>query len=330
MATRARRSGLVIGAGAALGGAWALGALQALADAEGYEAARADAVVGTSAGSVLAAMIGSRVPMDDMVRRLSGHHGGLEGTGPVNALDVEPDHVRASLGTIPRPRMLPASPLLAVRTFTRPYSHTLMTLAAALAPQGRGDLTPVRVVLEEVGVGKWPKRPQTWIVAMDADRGRRVVFGRADAPEVPLADAVLASCAAPGYFPPVSIDGVRYVDGGAVSMTNADVLRGAELDEVLVLAPMCVRDAASGRSVPQRLDRRLRGYANRRLASEIARLTARGTGVRVLAPGAEDWRAMGTNVMDPRRREAVFESAVRTTAELLAHGRWQQHEAVAG
>jgi len=324
-AARTRR-GLVIGAGAALGGAWALGALTALADVQGYDPAEADVVVGTSAGSVLAAMIGSHVPLSDLVARLSGYGDELGGTAPVNALDVERDLVYAALGDIPRPHLLPANAVLAARTLARPHAHTLMTLAAALAPRGRGDLTPVRALVDSLADG-WPTRPTTWIVAMDANSGRRVVFGRDDAPAASLADAVAASCSAPGYFPPFAIANRRYVDGGAVSMTNADVLEVAGLDEVLVLAPMCMRERDRASSVLARFERRLRNYANRRLEAETRRLSAQGIHVRVLAPGASDLTAIGANVMDPRRRDQVFETAVATTRTLLDHDRWTPQSA---
>src|SRR3978361_2369206 len=100
------RHGLVIGAGAALGGAWAVGALCALAEAEGYDARAADVVVGTSAGSLLTAMGALGTTPAGMALRLSGHPELVEGTEPVNPFDV-PDHVHRALEDIPRPIPLP-------------------------------------------------------------------------------------------------------------------------------------------------------------------------------------------------------------------------------
>lgn len=310
------RRGLVIGAGAALGGAWAVGALCALADVEGYDATAADVVVGTSAGSLLAAMIGLAVPPQAMAFRLSGPPEDVEGTEPVNPFDV-PDHVHRALTGIPRPIPLPGNLLLAARTVGRPDRHTAMTAAAALAPRGRGNLAPIGELVEEYGGRSWPDRPRTWVVAMDFDSGRRVVFGRAGAPEASLPEAVMASCAAPGYFPPAVVGGRRYVDGGAVSVTNVDVLLREHLDEVLVLAPMVAYEPDHPRSPAAILERRLRRHLTRRLDGEVGRLAATGTRVRVLAPGAEDLAVIGANVMDARRRRIVFETARRTTTERL-------------
>jgi len=133
------RRGLVIGAGAALGGAWALGVLSVLAEQEGFDPAASDVVVGTSAGSVLAALIGCGVSPDVMAQRLSGGAEEVEGTEPVNPLDV-PDHVHRALSDVPLPFPLPGNLALAARTLGRPGRHTAMTLAAAMAPRGRGSL----------------------------------------------------------------------------------------------------------------------------------------------------------------------------------------------
>ena len=315
---RPARVGLVIGAGAALGGAWALGALCALQRTEGFEPAEADVVVGTSAGSVLAALIACGVPPARMAEGLAGGPAEVEGTGPVNPLDVV-DHVGLALGALPRPVPLPGNLALAARTLRRPDRHTLMTAAAALAPRGRGSLAPLgRLVDLHHDGAAWPERPRTWVIAMDFDSGRRVVFGRSDAPPAGLADAVMASCAAPGYFPPVALGGRRYVDGGAVSVTNADVLVREHLDEVVVLAPMAMaaRDPRPGAIA--HLEGRLRRYAGARLDREAGRLRAGGARVRVFAPTAEDLAVIGPNVMDPRRRRAVFETAVATTTARLA------------
>lgn len=309
------RRGLVIGAGAALGGAWALGVLCALRDVEGYDPGDVDVVVGTSAGSVLAALTASGVPLDRVVERMSGGSAEVDGTAPVNPLDLSDSVQRASQFLLPV--LLPGNLALAARVLGRPDRHTVMTTAAALAPRGRGSLAPVGELVRELCPEGWPERPRPWLVAMDFDDGRRVAFGRPGAPPAPLPEAVTASCAAPGWFPPVPIGNRRYVDGGAVSVTNADVLADEDLDEVLVLAPMAVSGPDPRRGPAARLEGRLRGYATRRLDREVGRLTAAGTRVRIFAPTAPDLVATGPSVMDAGRRRLVFETARRNTAARL-------------
>jgi NTE family protein len=237
----------------------------------------------------------------------------VAGTGPVNAFDVH-----RALAAIPHPVLLPGNLRLAARTLGRPGRHTMMTFAAGLAPRGRGDLSPLAGLIDGAADGNgWPQRPTTWIVSMDFDAGRRVVFGRQGAPAATLAQAVTASCAAPGYFPPARIGDRRYVDGGAVSVTNADVLVRSGFDEVLVLAPMATFARAPRWSALARADWQLRRRFTRRLAMESTRLTAAGTAVRVIAPTERDLAVIGVNVMNPARRREVLETAMVTTRDQL-------------
>jgi NTE family protein len=89
------------------------------------------------------------------------------------------------------------------------------------------------VIAARLPVDRWPDRPFL-VTAVDAVTGDRVTFG-ADA-GVPLVDAVTASCAVPGVWPPVTLGGRRYVDGGVASLTNADLAAGS--DRTVVLSPM--------------------------------------------------------------------------------------------
>jgi NTE family protein len=165
--------------------------------------------------------------------------------------------------------------------------------------------------------GSWASG-RTWIVAVDFDTGRRVMFGRPGAPRVPLADAVVASCSIPGWYEPAVIDGRRYVDGGVRSSTSLQSLAQAGLDEVYVLAPMASLLPDRPSRAAERLERRVRRMITRSLLREAAVLRARGTRVTVLTPGPEDLAAMGANVMDPRRRQPVLDISLRTSAATLA------------
>jgi NTE family protein len=304
-----RRTGLVLGAGGVLGAAWTIGALCALQENEGLDARDADFIVGTSAGSILAALLGAGTPPED----LRDHQLGV----PIEGLDY--DYDTGSGGRTPgRPRFGIGSPALLWRTARHPLHVTPMAALASLLPPGRGSLAPVAMLIEEVtGPDGWSPHPQLWVVAMDFDSGTRIVFGRQDAPRVLLAQAVSASCAIPGWFAPVVIDGRRYVDGGAYSQTSADVLAGLDLDEVYVLAPMASFVADKPSAVLQRLERHWRQQTTRRMLREVDRVQAGGTDVTMIAPGPEDLAAFGPNVMDPARRELVLETAQRTTLAAL-------------
>jgi NTE family protein len=193
-----------------------------------------------------------------------------------------------------------------------------MGALSAVLPQGRGSLDPIGTLVDAVcPKGAWAAHPQTWIVTMDYDSGRRVAFGRGSAPHASLRSAVMASCAIPGWYTPVRIGGRRYVDGGACSPTSVDLVLPLGLDEVVVLSPMTSLSYDAPTSVAGRLERRLRRLSTRRVVGELKKVAATGTKVVFLGPTAADLEAIGANLMDPRRRASVLDTSLRTSAAAL-------------
>jgi NTE family protein len=163
----------------------------------------------------------------------------------------------------------------------------------------------------------WVDAP-TWIVAVDYDSGQRVVFGQDGAPAAMLGDAVVASCSIHGWYEPTVIGGRRYMDGGVRSSTSLDLMAQADVDQVYVLAPMASTVTDHPRRPQERLERRLRRLITHALLREARALRSRGIRVTMLTPGPEDLAAMGANLMDPRRRDAVLGTSLRTSAAALA------------
>ncbi len=296
-----------------LGAAWTIGALSALQEQYGWDPREAEVLVGTSAGSVLASFLACGVS----VEQLLNHQKGVVVEGDPR---IEYDYETDSGGALPpRPRLGIGSAKGVVNTALHPWRVTPMAALSAVLPQGRGSLAPVGRVVDAVcPVGEWAPHPQTWIVAMDYDNGRRVAFGRDGAPRAALRDAVMASCSIPGWYAPVQIGGRRYVDGGACSPTSVDLVTRLGLDEVVVLSPMTSLDYDRPTSVAAKIERRFRRVVTRRLVGEVKKVAATGTRVTLLGPGAEDLAVIGANMMDPRRRERVLETSLRTSAATLA------------
>ncbi|NEE02459.1 patatin-like phospholipase family protein [Phytoactinopolyspora halotolerans] len=308
------RRGLVLGGGGLLGAAWTVGALTAIEDATGVDMRTVDHILGTSAGAVTAAMLGAGVS----VRQLYGHQLGRPVDGPLAGYLWDYDH--ATGGSRPmRPRLGVGSPRLVTRNITRLRKLPPTAVLAAFLPEGRGDLRSIGDLVAAVSPdGAWSPHPGLWIVAMDYESGRRVPFGREGTPEAPLSEAVMASCAIPGWFAPVVIDGRRYVDGGACSATSVDLLAGLGLDEVFVVAPAVSFSSDRPRALLSRVERKWRVRVTRRCLRETDKLRAEGTKVTILCPGPDDLAEIGGNVMDTTRRLRVLETSVRTSAELLA------------
>lgn len=313
------RRGLVLGGGGVLGASWMIGALAALQDAYGWDPREAEVLVGTSAGSVLSGLLGCGITVDTLVN----HQRGIPAPGDPG-VDFDPDN--ASGGPLPpRPKMGIGSTSLLAQAVRHPRRLPPLAILSGLAPQGRGQLDAVGALIEaaveaaESGDG-WAPHDATWIVTMDYDTGRRVPFGRAGAPPALLRDAVMASCAIPGWYAPVTIDGRRYVDGGTCSPTSLDLLAGRGLDEVVVLAPMVSFEMDEPASLVGRVERRFRRAMTKRVLREAAKVRRHGTAVTILGPGREDLETIGVNLMDPRRRLRVLDTSLRTSAAALKAG----------
>ena len=292
------RIGLVLGAGGILGHAFHAGALAALAEVTGWEPREAKVVVGTSAGSVVGALLRAGVSARDHYARITGAPVSVAGARLFEQIgQSEPLPAPSGFGW---PFM--ASPATWLSAARRPWATRPGVLLAATLPAGRIPTDAIGVGLRRVYGTAWASRP-LWICAVRLGSGERVVFGRDDAPAAPLADAVRASCAIPAFFAPVAIDGARYVDGGAWSTTNLDVLAGLDLDLIVVSSPMSMvpRTVRVGLDVPARL------LCHWQLVQEQLRVRLRGTPVVVLEPGKAVQGAMGLDAMNPRKRRAVAE-----------------------
>src|SRR6516165_10624210 len=309
-----RRTGLVLGAGGVLGAAWMTGALASLAKRLPCAAGDVDLIVGTSAGSVLAAALRCHAPFEDVVAWQRGQATGLLRESAALAAHDRP------LPPLPRWRF--GSVPLAWTALVTPHRVPPWVAASAWLPHGRGQHTALRSL-----VGALHQRAQspapwvgdhTWIAAVDYDTGQRVLFGRDGAPRASLPDAVVASCSIPGWYEPAVIGGRRYVDGGVRSMTSLDALGGTDVQDIYVLAPMASTEPDHPFQPHLQMERRLRQVLTVILVRQAKALAARGKRVTVLTPGPRDLAAMGINLMDPRRRQDVLELSFRTSADALA------------
>jgi NTE family protein len=323
------RVGLVLGAGGLLGSAWMTGALAALAGRLDRPLGEFDHVVGTSAGSVLGAALRCGMGVDELLAHQRGTDSGrlAEDLGDCDLPDMRSIERESGDGLPPIPRPWIGSPRLLASAIAHPLSINPVIAACGLLPAGRGRMgSLIRMVAalqERLGstADGWVPGAPLWVVAVDYDSGRRVAFGRAGGPPSSVAEAVLASCAIPGWITPQVIGGRRYVDGGISSSTSLGLLArpGApELDEVFVLAPLASHAYDRPTDPVAGVERRVRHLITRWLDAEVRAVRATGVRVTVLTPGPADLAAMGGNLMNPRRREQVLETALATSSAALA------------
>ena len=216
------------------------------------------------------------------------------------------------------PKIGPGSWSLALRTLTQPARYTPTAAFSGWLPRGLIDNEPLRDQIRRAVPRGWGPHPGLWIVACDYATGRRVAFGRDGSPPAELADAVAASCAIPGFYYPVTIDGRSYVDGGMYSTSNLDILRDEELDLVVCLNPTSTLHPIRALDPREWWSVAMRRASGRRLGSEARKLRARGVRVVLVQPTAEDLQTMSRNLMSTRNRNRVIEIARRTVAAQLA------------
>lgn len=318
-----RRTGLVLGAGGVLGAAWMTGALACLQDRLPCAASDVDVIVGTSAGSVLAAALRCHAPVEEMIAWQLGRATGILSESAALAARDGP--------LPPLPGWRVGSVRLALATVLTPHRVPPWVGACAWLPPGRGRHAALRSLVSALhrrhhqqaargGPAPHWVGGRTWVAAMDYSTGKRVLFGREDAPRASLPEAVVASCSIPGWYEPATIGGHRYVDGGVRSATSLDVLRGTQVQDVYVLAPTASTEPDYPLLPYLWWERRRRQVITHGLLRQAQALCAQGKRVTVLTPGPRDLAAMGINRMDRRRREAVLDLSLRTSADALRKG----------
>ncbi|MFD4190443.1 patatin-like phospholipase family protein [Amycolatopsis thermoflava] len=271
---------LVLGGGGVAGIAWQTGLLHGLSES-GVDVLGADRFIGTSAGSTVAAQITSGTALAELFRRQVDP--ALQ--SPEIPADVDAETIAEMFGA-------------AVSGATDAKDARRRIGELALAARTVAEADRLKVIEARLPVHDWPAAA-LHIVAVDAATGDDRVFTAESG--VSLVDAVAASCAVPGTWPPVTIDGRRYIDGGVRSMENADLAAGC--DRVLVLRVT---------EVPGNTD----------LDDQVAALRRDGAAVLVVAPDAAAAEAIGPNLLDPTVREAAaragFDQAARAVAEVSA------------
>jgi NTE family protein len=267
---------LVLGGGGIAGIAWEIGLLSGLAEA-GVDVSAADLVVGTSAGSIVGTLLRTGPSLAELYERQLGpvppteQRVDVDGTAMMTAIG------RALAGVTDQQEARARVGALALEARTMPEEERRAVIGA------------------RIGEPAWPGR-RLVVTAVDAHDGSFSAFDAASG--VALLDAVAASCAVPVVYPPITIGGRRYIDGGMRSITNADLAAGC--DRVLIVAPF---PGTPGSPLGPSLDDEV---AELRKAAEVHVVVADGTAL----------GAFGTNPLDPATREPSARAG-RAQAEVV-------------
>ena len=276
------RCALVLGGGGVTGIAWETGLMAGLAGL-GIDLAAADVIIGTSAGSVVGTDIAYGQELEAM------YQAQLAPPAPEPAARIGWDFIGRLLWD--------------VHTSRDPKRARARIGRWALAVPTISEADRRKVFEARLPTSVWPSRPLK-VTAVDAQTGDFAVFDSAGA--VGLVDAVGASCAVPGLWPPVTIGERRFMDGGMRTVANADLAHGYE--RVVIVAPVAA--GIGFMASPRR---------------QAAALTAAGVRVALVRPDRAAVRAIGRNVLDVSRRAAAVRAGrAQAAAEAPAVGAvWQ-------
>ena len=273
---------LVLGGGGVTGVAWEIGLVTGLAGL-GVDVAAAEVIIGTSAGSVAGAEIASGQDLEVL------YQAQLAPPAPEPA-------ARMGWGIIGR--------LVWIMSTSRDPARARARAGHwALAARTMPGAARRKVIGARLAASGWPAG-NLKIIVVDARTGEPVVFDSAG--DAGLVDAVGASCAVPGVWPPVTIGDRCFMDGGVRSVASAGLAAGYE--RVVIVAP--VARGAGHLASPRR---------------QAAALTAAGARVVVVQPGRAAVHAIGRNVLDLSRRPAAAAAGrAQATAEAaVVRAVWQ-------
>ncbi|WP_371541692.1 patatin-like phospholipase family protein [Streptomyces sp. NBC_00554] len=254
---------LVLGGGGSSGIGWLSGILYGLGEA-GVDLSDADVVIGTSAGSTVGAQLASgRLTLRELYERQLA-----EPTGELTA--------RLGAATMLRYAW-------SMLTSRAPEAYGRKMGRLALAADTTDQATRRASVKTRLVSPEWPDLPLR-MPAVDTATGELRIFDKDSG--VSLLDAMTASCAVPGVWPPVAIEGLRWMDGGIHSSANAHLAAGYE--RVVVLAPMAAGVGPLASAADQ----------GRKPVEDGARVV-------VITPDRAAKRSFGRNPLDPSVRAAA-------------------------
>lgn len=330
--------GLALAGGGPFGAIYEIGALMALQESlEGIDFNDLDVYVGVSAGSFLAAALANGIPVSEIYGIF------IEGDEGEGALTPEVFMRPAFREYLSRARSVP--PILArslVQYLRHPISRGALESFAALGraiPTGVFDNDTIHRYLHAVFVqpGRTDDfrklRRKLYLVATDLDSGESVSFGRAGRDHVPISQAVQASAALPGLFPPVEIDGHSFVDGALKKTLHASEALDDGAKLVICVNPIVPYDAGlaaeKGRGrhrrlveggLPVVLSQTFRAMIHSRMAVGISKYRSlyRDADVVLFEPDADDSEIFFTNIFSYSTRARLCEHAYqRTRRDLL-------------
>ena len=291
-------SALVLGSGGLLGVAWHAATLTRLEREGVWHPDENDLRVGTSAGSLVAVLMGAGVSLDSIVKLFSG--GTVEFKGKTFTAPALPDPVAEATAL---------DPWFALRALRHGLLPHIGSVVSSLLPEGATSNEDIHEFVQSISSGTWPQ-VTTWVTASDAVTGKRKVFDGSCG--TTPGQAVAASCAVPGLYRPVVISESNYIDGGAISSMHLDLALRSGASTIRVLSPIAGFSSLSRKDSGLRTATKLvRNTEQLALIAAQARALATGTSFHVHTPRPAEARLLTAGaLMDVSRLDALIEATL--------------------
>ena len=328
-----RRLGLALAGGGPGGAVYEIGALRALEESiEGLDLNQCHVYVGVSAGAFIAAALANGYRPAQLVRSLVASEPGDQAFDPGDfVLPAYREWARRGV----RLPVLVAEAL--VKVARRPNERTVLEAFARLSralPLGLFDNEPIRRYLKSAFEMKGRTddfrrlRHRLFIVSVDLESGKPIVFGLRGWDHVPISRAVEASTALPGLYPPVEIEGHLCTDGVLLKTVHASVALEHGADLLLCINPLVPVDVAAGESsgalkrgsilrqgLPALLSQTFRTLVHSRMVVGMARYRTHfpEADVILLEPDRDEYGLFFNNIFSFQSRREVCEIGYRAT-----------------
>lgn len=295
---------LVLGSGGMLGAAWMASSLNYLESNKIWKPEDDDLRIGTSAGSLLAALLGGGVTSSDLIEILAkGYH---KKEDFIITLPNSPSRDKIPIS--------PSDPTYLFRSILKGRSPHLGIIVSSLFPEGEEPNFQIEDFVNKIVSNEWSSTP-TWVIATEVKSGLRKIFNNQS--DVSLGRAVAASCAVPALYAPVLIKSKKYIDGGTISCHNLDVAVRSGAKSITLLTPISGYTKISLNSGVSRALNQFTRNTEQFSMNQIVRKLPSDIKLRIVSPGKESRKILSKySLMDTEKLASLLDVASNEIPEI--------------
>ena len=295
---------LVLGSGGMLGAAWMASSLNFLEANKLWKPENDDLRIGTSAGSLIAALLGGGLTPSDLIEILATGYYKREDC--IITLPNSPSRDKIPIS--------PSDPTYLLRSILKGRSPHLGIIVSSLFPEGEESSFQIEDFVNKVADYDWPSTA-TWVISTEVKSGLRKIFNNQS--DVSLGRAVAASCAVPALYAPVLIKSKKYIDGGTISCHNLDVAVRSGAKSITLLTPISGYTKINLNSGVNRALNQFTRNTEQFSMNQIVRKLPSDIKLRIVSPGKESRKILSKHsLMDTEKLAVLLDVAADEIPEI--------------